>query len=416
MYHRVGGQAYKANLDNTIALCKLLGNPQESFNTIHITGTNGKGSVSHMLASILQTAGYRTGLYTSPHLKDFRERIRINGKMIQTGFVTGFIRKYKEQTEQIQPSFFELTVGMAFDYFRKQQVDIAIIEVGLGGRLDSTNIIHPILSVITNVSFDHKQFLGDTLKKIAVEKAGIIKPGVPVIIGETDPETSGIFRSTAIEKRAPIYFADQRFTVVDHELIGKNKHKRRIDVVSGNSDYITGLVLPLCGQYQLKNILTVLAVREQLERHGYSLPRIALSTGLRNVIKNTGLMGRWQILDTNPLTICDTGHNEAGMREVIGQIALTSHNHLHFVFGVVNDKELAPILDILPKDATYYFCKPDIPRGMDQFLLEYEANKAGLPGHCYPSVKDALIAAKRNAGVDDMVFIGGSTFVVAEVM
>lgn len=416
MFHRVGGQAYKANLDNTIALCNLLNNPQNTFRTIHVTGTNGKGSVSHILASILQTAGHRTGLYTSPHLKDFRERIRVNGKKIPSGSVAGFINRYRDNIEKIKPSFFELTVGMAFDYFRHQQVDIAVIEVGMGGRLDSTNIIHPILSVITNVGYDHTQFLGNTLDKIAVEKAGIIKSGIPVVIGETDINTQRIFINTAEENQSEIVFADQLFSVNHHQLTGTRQNKRKFEVYKDNSSYINGLVLPLAGQYQCKNILTVLAACEQLKKYGYSLPESAVLKGTRNVIKNTGLQGRWQVIGTRPLIICDTGHNESGLLEVIGQIATTPHKHLHFVFGVVKDKNLDPILALLPENATYYFCQPDIPRAMDSFLLEYEAHKAGLKGARYASVSDALTAAKKSAALDDLIFVGGSTFVVAEVV
>ena len=417
MYHRVGAQAYKANLDNTIALCGLLGNPQDSFRSVHVTGTNGKGSVSHMLASILQTAGFRTGLYTSPHLKDFRERIRVDGKMIRKESVTSFIGKHRAQFENIKPSFFELTVGMAFDYFREQQVDIAIVEVGLGGRLDSTNIITPVLSVITNVSFDHMQFLGDRLEQIAVEKAGIIKPGIPVVIGETHTSTSAVFQQKAAACAADILFADQLYNAVNLRHVHHHgQNLMTLDMVRGSRLFMERLVSPLAGLYQRKNIVTVMGACEVLRRTGFNLDDDIVRKGIRNVVKNTGLAGRWQVLGHSPLTICDTGHNEGGLTEVIAQIALTPHEHLHFVFGVVNDKHLAPILSMLPKNAIYYFCKPDIPRGLDEQLLQEQAMEAGLAGACYYSVNAAMKAARENAGKNDLVFVGGSTFVVAEVV
>jgi dihydrofolate synthase / folylpolyglutamate synthase len=416
MYHRVGAQAYKANLDNTIALCGLFDNPQNSFRSVHITGTNGKGSVSHMLASILQTAGFRTGLYTSPHLKDFRERIRVDGRMIHKGYVTSFVRENRDHFKSIQPSFFELTVGLAFNYFREQQVEMAVVEAGLGGRLDSTNIINPVLSVITNVSFDHMQLLGDTLEKIAAEKAGIIKPGIPVIIGETQNEVEQVFRHKAAECGSVITYADQHFRADNFRLQGKYASRRSMDILHDETPFLARLVSPLAGIYQRKNIVTVMEICEQLNQQGFSLSLPAIRTGLRQVINNTGLAGRWQIISRNPLTICDTGHNEGGLREVIAQIAATPHAHLHFVFGVVNDKHLGPILKLLPGNATYYFCKPDIPRGLDAAELQQNAIAAGLQGACYPSVMSALTAAQATAGAGDLVFVGGSTFVVAEVV
>ncbi len=416
MFHRIGAQAYKANLDNTIDLCALLGNPHDSFRSIHVTGTNGKGSVSHMLASILQTAGYRTGLYTSPHLKDFRERIRVNGKMIRKCYVTAFIEKHRAEFEKIKPSFFELTVGMAFAYFRDQQADVAVVEVGLGGRLDSTNIIAPVLSVITNVSFDHMQFLGDTLEKIAIEKAGIVKPGIPVVIGETQQEVMHVFQQKADERRSEILYADQHFTIENFKPAGKHAGKRTMNIFRDGTPYMAQLISPLAGMYQQKNILTVLAACERLYNQGFALSPSIILTGIKEVIKNTGLAGRWQILSLNPLTICDTGHNESGLKEVMAQIAATPHQYLHFVFGVVNDKYLPPILQLLPKKATYYFCKPDIPRGLDAGDLQKHAHDAGMKGKCYPSVNAALKAARENAAETDLVFVGGSTFVVAEVV
>ncbi len=416
MYHRIGAQAYKANLDNTVALCDMLDNPQRAFRSIHITGTNGKGSVSHMVASILQSAGLRTGLYTSPHLKDFRERIKINGKMIPKGYVTEFITRYRHQFEPIKPSFFELTVGMAFDYFRDQQVDIAVVEVGLGGRLDSTNVITPLLSVITNVSFDHMQFLGKTRKNIATEKAGIIKPGIPVLIGETQKDVKPVFQQKAAACNSAIVYADQQFTCNKFELTGQYSNRRSIDISHCGAPFIKGMISPLAGIYQRKNILTVMGICELLNMQGIKLTPPLIRAGIRDVIKNTGLAGRWQILAKNPLTICDTGHNEGGLREVLAQIAAMPYNHLHFVFGVVNDKHLPPLLKMLPSDATYYYCKPAIPRGLDAVRLQQQAMVAGLHGSAYPSVTAAFNAAQMNATDKDLVFVGGSTFVVAEVV
>ncbi len=415
MYHRIGAAAYKANLDNTLALCNLLGNPQNSFKTVHISGTNGKGSVSHMLASILQTHGLRTGLYTSPHLKDFRERIRVNGKKIPREYVNAFIGKHKQDFEKILPSFFEMTVGMAFQFFKDQKVDYAIIEVGLGGRLDSTNVISPLVSVITNVSFDHMQFLGHSLEKIAHEKAGIIKPGIPVVIGETKPETKDIFLQKARENKSPVFFADQLYMARKSKLSAK-PNRLIADIVYQDKIHIPHLVSPLGGNYQLKNIQTVMACCQVLNSLGMTVSEQDIRYGIRRVISNTGLMGRWQVISGKPLTICDTGHNTGGLTEVVDQISGLSYQHLHFVFGAVNDKDLSSIFAILPKTATYYFCKPDIPRGLDANKLKKMACQAGLIGEAYESVRIALNAARFAAGKEDLVFIGGSTFVVAEVV
>lgn len=394
MFHRIGAAAYKADLDTTIALCTLLGNPQESFRSVHVAGTNGKGSVSHMLASIFQEHGMKTGLFTSPHLKDFRERIRINGRMIPKQEVTNFIARNKLSFESLHPSFFEMTAGLAFDHFAREKVDIAVIETGLGGRLDSTNIITPLLSVITNISRDHMQFLGDTLEKIAAEKAGIIKIGIPVVIGETQDEVMHVFQKRAAELHAPILFADQ------HVKAGE-------EILSAS---------PLKGYYQRKNITTVLGAIRVLNNTGMNIPENIVQRGIRHVVRNTRLAGRWQILAHRPLTICDTGHNEAGIRFVLEQIRDTPHEVLHFVFGMVSDKEPGKILSLLPQDARYYFCKPDIPRGLDAGELAKMAAGAGLLGTVHGSVAEALAAARANANAHDMIFIGGSTFVVAEVV
>ncbi|MBV6484365.1 MAG: Dihydrofolate synthase/folylpolyglutamate synthase [Flavobacteriales bacterium] len=390
MFQRVGASAYKADLNNTIELCKLLHHPEKNFKSIHIAGTNGKGSTSHMLASILQEAGYKVGLYTSPHLKDFRERIKINGVMISEQEVVDFVIKHQSEFEQINLSFFEWTVGLAFDYFSKNQVDIAVIETGLGGRLDSTNVITPLVSVITNIGKDHTQFLGETLAKIASEKAGIIKKNIPIVIGETQQETQQIFIDKAIEMSAKIFFADKIIT--------------------------TNYESDLKGIYQEKNKKTVLAAIQQLMNSGFSIAEENIKNGLLNVVKNTGLLGRWQILSENPLTICDTGHNEAGIKEVLKQISLTKHNHLHFVFGAVNDKEIDSILSLLSKNATYYFCQAKIPRALDVNVLYTKAKEFELKGNPYDSVENAIKQAKANASANDFVFVGGSTFVVAEAI
>jgi len=434
MYQRIGGAAYKANLDNTIALCNLLGNPQNYFDSIHVAGTNGKGSVSHMLASILQEHGLKTGLYTSPHLQDFRERIKVNGEMIPKRKVTAFVKKYKEDFEKIQLSFFEMTVALAFDHFREEEVDIAIIEVGMGGRLDSTNIITPLVSVITNISFDHTLFLGDTLEKIAIEKAGIVKPGVPLVIGETQPETEKVFREKAETVGAPITFADQ---LTGYGIRDTGYGIR--DTGCGIRDTASGIPFPLGGSYQGKNLKTVLAVIETLNsqssgiRHpasshpviqssshpviqSFSIRHQTIRRGIANVITNTGLRGRWQILSEHPLTICDTGHNEAGIREVVTQLSQTPHKSLHMVFGMVNDKEIGHILALLPTKAIYYFCKPNIPRGLDAIELKRQAGMVGLKGDAFPSVRKAMEVSRKTARPEDLIFIGGSTFVVAEAL
>jgi dihydrofolate synthase/folylpolyglutamate synthase len=370
-----------------------------------------------MLATIQMESGLRVGLFVSPHLKDYRERIRINGKMIPKNYVVRFAEANKAAFEKIEPSFFEMTVGLACSWFRDEKTDIAIMEVGLGGRLDSTNIITPLVSVITNISFDHKQFLGDTLEKIATEKAGIIKPGVPVVIGETQAGIRELFRDKAKAGGCGILFADSLFRItLESGLRDKPGSNLQLEIEKEGKPFISGLRCPLTGNYQKRNIITVLGTIETLNRKGFQIPVHQIKKGIRNVIKNTHLMGRWQVLSHSPLIICDTGHNEAGLTEVIAQINHTPHRHLHFVFGVVNDKEIGPILAILPLTATYYFCKADIPRGLDAGELRETALKAGLKGNAYLSVNEALDAAKRNAGPGDLIFIGGSTFVVAEVV
>jgi dihydrofolate synthase/folylpolyglutamate synthase len=390
MYQRVGKAAYKVDLSNTYELCKLLNNPENKFKSVHVAGTNGKGSTSHMLASILQEAGYKVGLYTSPHLKDFRERVKINGEMISEKEVISFVEKYKPDFEKINLSFFEWTVGLAFSYFANQKVDIAIIETGLGGRLDSTNVVTPEVSVITNIGIDHTQFLGDTIEKIAIEKAGIIKPSVPVIIGETQPETKIVFQNKAEELNSPIFFADTAIK--------------------------DSLETDLKGIYQLKNVKTSNTVINCLIKKGWSISQEHITLGLKHVVKNTGLLGRWQVLSQSPLTICDTGHNEEGIKELVTQIKNTPYNKLHIVFGAVNDKSVDKVLGLLPSDAQYYFCAANIPRAMTVEKLISIADQKGIKGIQCSSVKIALTVAQSNASKDDLIFIGGSTFVVAEVV
>lgn len=413
MFTRVGAVAFKKDLHNTIAMCEKLGNPQQKFKTIHVGGTNGKGSTSHMLAAIFQQAGYKTGLYTSPHLKDFRERIRINGVMVSESFVTDFVEQQQDIMEEISPSFFEVTVAMAFSYFAEEQVDIAIIEVGLGGRLDSTNIITPELSVITNISLDHTNILGTTLAEIAMEKAGIIKSGIPVVIGEQQEETTAVFTRKAQETNSQITFADRELQIT--HLIKKEKYLNA-DVLLANKPLYQHLESDLNGSYQRKNILTVIQSVLILKEKGYHITDEALYTALKDVKGLTGLQGRWQTLQESPLIICDTGHNIAGITEVMQNISDTPHDQLHMVIGMVKDKDISGVLALLPKDAHYYFCQPELERALPAAELAEEAKKYHLIGDVFPTVQFAFHAAKDNADSNDLVFVGGSTFVVAEVL
>ncbi len=406
MFQRIGAVAYKSDLTNTIALCEALGNPQNKFKSIHIAGTNGKGSSSHMLASVLQAAGYRTGLYTSPHLKEFTERIRINGIEVDQDFVVDFVERIKPSIEEIQPSFFEITVAMAFDYFVHQEVDVAVIEVGLGGRLDSTNVITPALSLITNISWDHMDLLGDTLNKIALEKAGIIKTKVPVVISERQAEVEDVFRLKAQECNSNITFASDLFKVTQESEGSYSIY---------NDDHQYSLAVDLKGGYQTRNIAGVLSCIRELRKIGFTISDQHVAAGLKNVMQRTGLRGRWQILGRNPLIICDTGHNEAGIREIIKQINETKHHHLHMVLGFVRDKDISKVLSLLPASATYYFCAASIPRAMPSEELKQKAEGFGLNGNAYGNVKEAIQAAKENSAMDDLIFVGGSTFIVAEV-
>lgn len=391
MYQTQGASAYRKDLTNTILLAERLGNPEKDLRCIHVAGTNGKGSTSHMLASILQEAGYHVGLYTSPHLKDFKERIKINGTEISEEFVTEFIHLHRTFFENNNLSFFEMSVGLAFEYFKEKQVDIAIIEVGMGGRLDSTNIINPMVSVITNIGLDHVQFLGNTLELIANEKAGIIKPTIPVIIGEYTPETKVVFQNKALENGSEIFFASDEI----------------------KEDYPSALL----GNYQILNKKTVLkTIRVLQSLDEFKISESHIKSGLLNVITNTGLRGRWQQLQEFPKVICDTAHNWDGLKIVIAQILQQEYNDLHIVLGVVNDKELKDILLLFPKKATYYFCKPNIPRGLETAVLKEKAFEFKLIGEVYSSVSEAYKAAKRKAVKEDLIFVGGSTFVVAEIL
>ncbi|MEZ4793219.1 MAG: folylpolyglutamate synthase/dihydrofolate synthase family protein [Gelidibacter sp.] len=390
MYQNQGKSAYKANLDNTLHLADYLNHPENKFKSIHVAGTNGKGSTSHMLASVFQEAGYKVALYTSPHLKDFRERIKINGSEISKEFVVDFIEKHRSFFETHSLSFFEMTVGMAFDYFYKEVVDIAIIEVGMGGRLDSTNIITPEVAVITNIGLDHTQFLGTTLEAIAKEKGGIIKPNIPVVIGETQFETQEVFKELAKINQSKIHFADQ-------EISGAYE-----------SD--------LKGYYQKKNIKTVLQTLEIIEKKGFVVSEENIKNGLLHVMENTGLKGRWQILQEQPKIICDTAHNREGLQYIMSQLKDEDYKQLHMVFGVVDDKDIASILPILPQKAIYYFCKPNISRGLDARTLRHQFMLNGFTGKSYSSVKEAFNAAKRDASKSDLIYVGGSTFVVAEIV
>ena len=406
MYQRVGAAAYKADLSNTILLCEALGNPQNKFKSVHVAGTNGKGSSSHMLAAILQTAGYKTGLYTSPHLKEFTERIRINGKEIDKNFVVDFVKRIKSSIENIKPSFFEITVAMAFDYFAKQKVDFAVIEVGLGGRLDSTNVITPLLSLITNINWDHQDLLGDTLQKIAFEKAGIIKQTVPVVVSERNQEVDEIFRTKSNEEQSLLYFAADLWKI---DSISEGVYQ-----VQHQSKTIE-LTLDLMGVYQRKNLGGVLQVVELLNGDGFNISQEAIRIALENVTTITGLKGRWQKLSHQPLVICDTGHNEAGIREVVAQIQAQKFEKLFIVLGCVKDKDLSSVLSLLPMYAYYFFCQAKIPRALDAIELSNRAAVFGLKGEVISDVNEAIGTARKKATPNDFIFVGGSTFVVAEI-
>lgn len=413
-YHRIGKAAYKSDLSNTLAFDRYLGSPHRNYRTVHIGGTNGKGSVSHMTASVLMEAGLKTGLYTSPHLKDFRERIKVNGALISKRHVIAFIKKHSAFISSVQPSFFELTVAMAFDFFARENVDAAVIEVGLGGRLDSTNIIMPVLSVITNIGHDHMDLLGDTLEKVAREKAGIIKHGVPVVIGETQEQTRHVFTGKAEETGSPVFFADQNFNCLPDETDYASETRSYV-VNELQSGRLTKVSSVLAGDYQAKNIQTVFQTYRIL-KDIFNISDDNLTNGIRNVTGNTGLMGRWQIIGRNPLTICDTGHNLEGLSYVLGQIRKIKKNITHFVIGFVSDKDLDPVLPLFPQDAKYYFTRASVPRALDERTLAEKAHNYGLHGDSFGDVASAIRSAQKNSSQSDLIFIGGSTFVVADAL
>lgn len=418
MFQRDGASAYKKDLSNTLKLCSHLGNPQKKFKSIHVAGTNGKGSTSHMLASILQEHGIKTGLYTSPHLKDFRERIRINGQKISEKFVVEFVKQHKVFFETFSPSFFEITVAMAFAYFAEEQVDMAVIETGMGGRLDSTNVILPELCVITNIGWDHTQFLGDTLPKIATEKAGIIKPKVPVVISERQEDVQEVFMKKADRENAPCIFADDVYELQEHSWFRENdKSYLRMKFLHWVTDEVIEISTDLPGIYQLKNVAGVLAAVDELEEHDIlTISREAVLTALKKVQQNTGLQGRWQILGEKPLVIADTGHNKPGIAQVLEQLKLYDYQTLRFVIGFVNDKDIVGLLKMLPKKAVYYFTKASIPRALDEKKLAEIASAIGLQGETFRSPAEALTQARKDAASDDLILVGGSTFVVAEII
>lgn len=411
MFSRMGSAAFKKDLTNIKLLCDHLGEPQKSFKTIHIGGTNGKGSVSHMLAAILQTAGYKTGLYTSPHLKDFRERIKINGVMISEDYVVNFVDAIKPFSETIQPSFFEITVAMAFDYFRAEKVDVAIIEVGLGGRLDSTNIINPELSVITNIGWDHMNMLGNTLGEIATEKGGIIKESTPVVIGEKHPETKNVFKTIAAQKEAPIYFAEDHFSVEDYSL---QNHSITVTVKKEGQTFAT-FELDLPGIYQTKNIVTLLQAVTILQEKGYAITVQHIKTALAQTHKLTGLSGRWQVISNHPTVVLEVAHNKNGIEQMLAHLQHLHYKELHLVLGMVKDKEVESVLQLLPKEAHYYFTQAQIPRALPAKDLKGKADVLGLSGDVYNNVNSALQAAQKKAAENDLIIVCGSIFLVAEV-
>jgi dihydrofolate synthase/folylpolyglutamate synthase len=410
MFSRVGAAAYKPDLTNTIKLCEALGNPQQQFKSIHVAGTNGKGSTSHMLASILQTAGYKTGLYTSPHLVDFRERIKIDGVYCSKEFVVEFTQKIKPLIATIQPSFFEITVAMAFSYFAEQKVDIAVIEVGLGGRLDSTNIITPEVSIITNIGLDHTQFLGDTISQIASEKAGIIKKDVPCIVSEYTEETKPVFDAAAIH--TSLAYGSELFTILDikyaHDYLG-------VQVLNKKTEDVQTYQLDLNGSYQAKNVQGVLGAIGILQTKGWQISNQHILDGLSHVKKNTGLYGRWQIIGTNPTTVVDVAHNVAGIQTLLAQIKLVNHQQLHIVFGMVKDKDIDSVLALLPTQATYYFTQAQIERAIDATELQQKASEHGLTGNVYANVNEAISAAQKQAQATDLIVVCGSVFLVGEI-
>ena len=427
MYHRIGQAAYKADITNTVSLMEHLGHPEWRFRSIHVAGTNGKGSVSHLLASILGQAGYKVGLYTSPHLVDFRERIRINGAMIPQEEVTRFVELHKDYMQSLQLSFFEMTVGLAFDYFATQRVDVAVVEVGMGGRLDSTNVIMPDLSIITNIGFDHTQFLGNTLPLIAGEKAGIIKPGVPVVIGESHPETRPVFEQKAAEMGAPIYFADDNYRIVPvaepsspstDELTFPQLNFKVDKNIFQFSIFNFQFTCPLSGSYQLKNLATLFQALELLPTVGYTISPDNIRNGIARVVQDTGLHGRWEKMDEHPLTICETAHNADGVRAMLQKLGEIPYHHLHLIYGCVNDKDFRSILQMLPHDrTTYYYTQPSVPRALPVSQLTLAATECGMAGQPFATVGEAIRSARAAADPrHDLVLVTGSIFLVADAV
>ena len=413
MFQRIGAAAFKKDLTNTVYLSEMTGNPHRSFASVHIAGTNGKGSVTHMIAAALQASGLKVGVYCSPHLKDFRERIKINGELMEEAAVIQFVEKYKDHFEKIKPSFFEITVAMAFDYFAQKEVNIAVIETGMGGRLDSTNIITPILSVITNISLEHQQYLGDTIEAIAGEKAGIIKNEVPVVIGESNTESSPVFKKIAHEKDAPIYFADDQLTSIVNKITLDHLD---LNVYHGEKLFYPTLKINTGAAYQQLNVITALKSIELLQGLGYEITEDHIYEAFATYKELTNFRGRWEILGKDPFILADTAHNPAGLKYVFEQLADHDFNDKHIVLGMVKDKDVATAINFLPADAIVYCCKPDVPRGLDEEELLKYVSAEGLKAKAYPSVKEAYIAAKEAAKKNDLIYIGGSTFVVAEVL
>jgi dihydrofolate synthase/folylpolyglutamate synthase len=415
MFQRVGAAGFKKGLGNTLALAEALGHPERKFRSVHVAGTNGKGSSSHLLAAVLQAAGYKVGLYTSPHLREFTERIRVNGQELAPAYLVEWVARWRPLFEEVKPSFFEMCVALAFDYFAEQRVDIAIVEVGLGGRFDSTNIITPLVSLITNISFDHQALLGNTLPEIAGEKAGIIKSGVPVVVSQTQPEVSEVFRTEAAAKLAHLVFADQIYQATFAAEPSLETGLRPVRISQHSRPYLPNAELGLPGDYQQFNLPGVLATLDELRAQGFRITEAAVRTGLRQVTTLTGLRGRWSIIGRQPLVVCDTGHNAAGIKSVMTQLQRLPHERLHLVIGTVNDKDVASMLALLPKEGVYYFCVANIPRALAAGELAVQGAELGLHGQAYGSVAAAVAAARSAAGPADVVFIGGSTFVVAEV-
>ncbi|HEY9122691.1 MAG TPA: folylpolyglutamate synthase/dihydrofolate synthase family protein [Bacteroidales bacterium] len=417
VFHRDGASAYKPGLERITKLCTILRLDKLDFKTIHIAGTNGKGSVSHGLASVLQTSGYKTGLFTSPHLVDFTERVKVNGENIEKDKVIQFINHSFEAIQEVQPSFFELTTALALWYFKIMQVEIAVIETGLGGKLDSTNIISPILSVITNISYDHIDLLGDTLEKIAIEKAGIIKPNVPLVVGQTQAETGPIFIDTAQKLNSPVYFADKLLKMTNAKVT--NEFKQKISVIANDltmKEHEGDYLIDLQGVYQQKNILTMLTAIDQLKKQNITITHEQIKLGLSSIVEKTGLLGRWQVINQHPYTVLDTGHNEDGIRCVVEQLNTIPHNKIHIIFGMVADKDINKVLALLPKNATYYFTKAPGPRALNEHLLQQQAKQYNLQGNTFETVENAYKDASFNAQPNDIIYIGGSTYLVGRFL